>query len=488
MNKSEVFTQIENFNDIFYKGVEKSNTTLRSYLYYVPKEEAEIKAKFINFVREKYDCIDKKINNIKNILDLCFGSGNLTTHIVLDNDLSFEKLILNDKYEEYTNQDLHSYINDYYNNPSKSTITNLDFFNSQAFQSWNNIQLVIFNPLISTSNHIRKINIEGIEDKIKIFNEDSNIKENLLAYLEKNGDFSKQEISEISVDVDDDSRKININTDQNDKMESCLTDIIIFNYYDIFINGEGSETNIVKIRKTIDTVSNNEIIIFMGESSQCYSLFKDFNFIVECQFENYKSIFVITENDTVIEEKYKFDSDDFVRVNDSKSYKIEYESDKLIQEIENNLSKVTPEELIVTDNNKDDFINKKIKKGIIPEVKDLPKNILLKGVPGTGKSRTLTMIVKNSLKIDKFTTKIDGDLISQVLRINVHSASNNADLMQGIGIKTDNDGNIVYEEKTGLVLNHIYNAIRYPNIPFVLILEEIQENSLNKLIGDLIYL
>ncbi len=59
--------------------------------------------------------------------------------------------------------------------------------------------------------------------------------------------------------------------------------------------------------------------------------------------------------------------------------------------------------------------------------------------------------------------------------------------MQGIGINS-NGGNIEYKEKQGLIYNHIKKALFAPNQPFVLVLEEIQENSLNELIGDLIYL
>jgi hypothetical protein len=59
--------------------------------------------------------------------------------------------------------------------------------------------------------------------------------------------------------------------------------------------------------------------------------------------------------------------------------------------------------------------------------------------------------------------------------------------MQGIGINS-NGGKIEYKEKQGLIYNHIKKALFTPNQPFVLVLEEIQENSLNELIGDLIYL
>jgi hypothetical protein len=47
---------------------------------------------------------------------------------------------------------------------------------------------------------------------------------------------------------------------------------------------------------------------------------------------------------------------------------------------------------------------------------------------------------------------------------------------------------IKYSENQGLILDIIKRATLHPKQPFVLILEEIQENSLNELIGDLIYL
>lgn len=118
------------------------------------------------------------------------------------------------------------------------------------------------------------------------------------------------------------------------------------------------------------------------------------------------------------------------------------------------------------------------------DIKDIkmPKNILLKGVPGTGKSRTINNIINRYI-----ADKVENVEIDQILRINIHSASTNADLMQGIGVLMDKN-NIIYKEKRGSILKHIVNAILYPNIPFFLVLEEVQENSLNELIGDLIFL
>lgn len=112
-----------------------------------------------------------------------------------------------------------------------------------------------------------------------------------------------------------------------------------------------------------------------------------------------------------------------------------------------------------------------------PEI--IPKNILLKGVPGTGKSHLIDKIISDYLDLDSND--------ENVLRINVHAATRNSYLMQGISVGILND-NVHYGEKKGAVLDHLIKAIKHPNQPFVLVLEEIQENSLNELIGDLIYL
>jgi len=124
------------------------------------------------------------------------------------------------------------------------------------------------------------------------------------------------------------------------------------------------------------------------------------------------------------------------------------------------------------------ILNKTSKGSLVYEY----QNILFKGVPGTGKSRTIDNIIKDKLNLDLTSDK------ENILRINIHSASSNADLMQGIGITTTEKDQVAYKEKQGLIYEHIRKACYSPNQPFVLVLEEIQENSLNELIGDLIYL
>jgi len=134
------------------------------------------------------------------------------------------------------------------------------------------------------------------------------------------------------------------------------------------------------------------------------------------------------------------------------------------------------------------FVNKSISKKESLNLTDLRdnlnfklKNILFKGVPGTGKSHKIGEIINDKNKLNL------SDKPENVLRINIHSASSNADLMLGIAITTENE-QVSYKEKQGLIFKHIQKACFSPYEPFVLVLEEIQENSLNELIGDLIYL
>lgn len=148
------------------------------------------------------------------------------------------------------------------------------------------------------------------------------------------------------------------------------------------------------------------------------------------------------------------------------------------------LKYIQDNENIINDNDKEMAINKEKKKIFSEEeiVYDFKyKNILLKGVPGTGKSRMIDKIINHHLKLEKHQE-------NNVLRINIHSASSNADLMQGIGISSNEKGEIEYKERQGLIFDLIEKATFNPNQPFALVLEEIQENSLNELIGDLIYL
>jgi len=161
-------------------------------------------------------------------------------------------------------------------------------------------------------------------------------------------------------------------------------------------------------------------------------------------------------------------------INDEKTIDLSKESiEKTINSLNELILFFTPN-ISKNEKEKEKFTNKALGNLDFPH-----KNLLLKGVPGTGKSHTLETIIENDLNLK--------DNPKNICHINIHSASSNADLMQGIGINSNN-GQIEYKEKQGLIYNHIKKALFTPNQPFVLILEEIQENSLNELIGDLIYL
>jgi len=220
------------------------------------------------------------------------------------------------------------------------------------------------------------------------------------------------------------------------KIEKTLTDVL-----DLFCTNDGN-LNLDSITKDNDNVKlkykDNFYKEYLSKTIQC----------------NYNFLRIISEyiNKNLYKNKNK---------------------KQIIKDIKEQIDK----EYIVTDNKMEQNKNKLIlDKG---NLNFQYKNILFKGVPGTGKSHKIDKIISDKLNLS--------DKPENILRVNIHSASSNADLMQGIAISTDNN-QVSYKEKQGLIFKHIQKACFTPYQPFVLVLEEIQENSLNELIGDLIYL
>lgn len=391
MDKKKVYQQINQFKLQMAKDYDKKDIKdVDKFYWYVSDEEANDKAQFIKYLIEK-NFLDIQY---KNILDLTFGSGNLTSHIVLDSNIQYNNIIFNDLNTVKTNQNIVNVID----NSSVESLNILDIDNFHENES----DLIIFNPQIG------------------------------------GGTYPEGDIS--------------LGKSEKELFEQ------LFSLVDIFL-------------------SKNKTLIFYGRTQHFEKIFKDYNFI---NYQNgINQLYIISKT---------------------------FEKIKCFQKIEDTYEEIDCNNQILNDNDEvEDFDNLDLalnscndskeedddKKKQIGKIKfsneskgnlDFSyKNILFKGVPGTGKSETIKNIITDKLDMKELT--------DNVLRINIHSASSNSDLMQGISISTTKDNeNVLYREKQGAILNHIFKAIYKPKQPFVLVLEEIQENSLNELIGDLIYL
>lgn len=398
MNKEELYLQIENFNTTLTDPSDRSSKTYQEARFYVNNDEANEKALFVK------DMIDKGyVTNLYNtILDMTFGSGNLTSHIIFDNDIAYNTIYLNDKNIQKTNQNIKNYIDN-------CSILDYDIL-EDSISNDINADLVILNPQLG-GNYTEGDLYQQRQEK------------------EKNQDI----LNKLTLNI-------------NVYLESGAT------------------------------------VLFYGEDKDFKSLFG------ECKYIRYKSEskqLYIVKNDLEDIKCFQKTDNSFEEVDCNGSDVIEDDEaldfDDLILEIDNIEDKNTQKEVSPNENKKIEKIKfSDTPKGKENWQKDFKyKNILFKGVPGTGKSRAINEIIIKHLGLAKND--------KNVLRINIHSASSNSDLMQGIGITTDGK-NVIYKEKQGLILDIIKRATFHPNQPFILILEEIQENSLNELIGDLIYL
>lgn len=396
MDKEELYQQIQGFNNQLTNPSDRSSKNYEKAYLYVDDKNAIDKSKFIGFLLEKEHLV-KKYNTL---LDLTFGSGNLSSHIVFDNDIEYEDYSLNDKDAVHTNQDIVHYIDN-------SDIWYEDILDFDSFKDVE-AELVIINPQIGGN------------------------------YVDGNILNQKEERDESQQDI-------------LDKLSNTVNTFYNNGSTIIFYGKEKDFESIIGTKKYIK---------YNSSLTDCFVVKNDMK--ESLCFEKTNDTFIKCIKDTDNEEKIESFDD------------IEIELESFIH---NDNKKVLIEDTKVhtMEEKKDKFSD--VEKGNL----DFPyKNILFKGVPGTGKSRAIDTIIEKELKI-----KGEKD---NILRVNIHSASSNSDLMQGIGISTSVEGMVKYSEKQGLILDIIKRATFKPNQPFVLILEEIQENSLNELIGDLIYL
>ncbi|XPV68775.1 MAG: AAA family ATPase [Halarcobacter sp.] len=471
MINQNVYNQIDSFVE---KRVGKSK--LHEIKFYVDSETAKDKASFVKFLVDNNEIIEK--GKAYKTIDLCYGSGNLTTHILGDCDIKFSELVLNDVNTDDRNNAI-----------LIGSKQDDDFLDATKFTT--KYDLIVFNPQIGGKDTYPNGIVEFEKIEPIIYN--STFED----YLISQG----IDINLLDISVDENEKSILVHSDDMTKsqMNEFFKNIKIFNYYNVFYksktsNTEGKSTKIVQFRKTLENISHkNSIVIFYGEMNYFKYLFADYTNIRFYLQDSGKQLFVLAKGESS-KKCYEKIENQFI---ENENCEIEKNSDdedldivKLMEKLEENKTEnnssglLQSESLTVTsvqNDNEEKFKQSKFsnepKGNLIFEY----KNILLKGVPGTGKSETIKNIITNKLDMK--------ELANNVLRINIHSASSNSDLMQGISISTTKDNeNVLYREKQGAVLNHIFKAIYKPKQPFVLVLEEIQENSLNELIGDLIYL
>jgi len=495
MSKEIIYNNIQKFNDKHTDSSDTSSKTFREAYLYVSDEEAVDKAEFV-----KYLILQGYISSeYSDVIDLTFGSGNLTSHIIFDNEIDYSTITLNDINTKKTNQKLSSII-------ENCTITQNDILDDTVFEGIS-FDLVIVNPQIGGSYTYgdilkQKENGEKNEDilykltftldkfyesgstiifygKEKDFNslfEDEKFyqyksdTQNLFIIknnIEKTLCFGKDEDGFIEKDCQEEKTTSDIIESFDDV--SLITEeyavdknIQIYNNEQVFKEWWYNSKQLNQDGKEFDQKTKNA---YFNGIKRLNKDFTEFNIFSINSLEKIEELLVeLTEGSLKdLNRKYGYNAS-----NGLKQYinflmkSTEYEVTDIDKKVKNVAEKIK-------------LSNEKIGNLNFPH-----KNILFKGVPGTGKSKTVDNIIKDKLEMQELSTNI--------LRINIHSASSNSDLMQGISISTDENQNILYKEKRGSVLKHIIKAIYRPFQPFVLVLEEIQENSLNELIGDLIYL
>ena len=495
MTKQKIYAAIKKFNNTGFDDRYKNSDARHKKFLYVTSEIATDRAAFLQHALKNDPVFKTKKITVPQILDLAFGGGSLTTHLVLENFADYERILFNDKVTDNTFQKIDDYLD-------KSIVTANNFLKSETFELVDQSDIIVFNPQIGGGY---KDGDSELKDTITPIIHDGSLAD----YLNK----QKKSIAGLQFSIDEAERKITVKSDEQyqNYLEKLLSGIKIFNYYDVFYQSfkskntteRGESTSNVAFRRTFDKVFKKDgLLLFYGSESTFNALFSDFNYVVEYRSkDDGNHLFVALKSKQDKPKRcYKRspDGQSFVEIPNCIDEDTDTVVDGDLDEIETDIGQLmasfdlnkTEDGLVTvqeaTPENKEPMATEQTVPFKIAASNGhlypnfTYRNILLKGVPGTGKSRLINeSFIKKELQL--------GINSPNVLRINIHSASSNADMMQGIAIRT-NKGQVEYKEKTGLILRHLRKAICSPFEAFVIVLEEIQENSLNELIGDLIYL
>ena len=271
MINQNVYNQIDSFVEQRF-GKQK----LHEIKFYVDTDTAKDKASFIKFLVDNNEIIEN--GKEYKTIDLCYGSGNLTTHILGDSDINFSELVLNDVN-----------IGDRNNEIEVGIKQDDNFLDATKFTA--KYDLIIFNPQIGGKDTYQKGMVEF--EKIEPIISNSTFEDYLT--------FQGIETSLLDISVDENEKSILVHSDDMTKsqMNEVFKNIKIFNYYDVFYYSkeskiEGASTKIVQFRKTLENISHeNSIVIFYGEMNYFKYLFADYTNIRLYLQDSGKQLFVL---------------------------------------------------------------------------------------------------------------------------------------------------------------------------------------------------
>lgn len=317
VTKKAVLKQIDEF--VNYQNSSKEPKRYELKLC-VPTDVARERAAFFGYIH------DIKKFNCDRVIDLTFGSANLTSHLLLDNNIDFSKLVFNDKNINDSNNSLEV-------KSIATEVTNNDILNSSLFSN-DIFNIIIFNPQFGGGSYPEgELGVKRLNDEGFIFYK---YEVDLETALRERLNLTSQ--TDYTITIDEDKRTILIHSDSllAGKMDNLFSKIKVFNYYDIFYQSKenairGEESNLVKFRKTFHKISNEyTTVVFFGKQADYELFFSDFN---ECYIymgtEKDKSLTIGRKNDTDVAICYERDVSSFIEAECTKSSVLSFNDESL---------------------------------------------------------------------------------------------------------------------------------------------------------------
>jgi len=303
--KEAIYKKILDFNNSLSDPSKATSPSYQEAYYYVNDETAKNMAEFFKYI------LENNTQHIKNIIDLTFGSGNLTSHLILDSNIDAELIVFND-----INSDTKANKKLKINNVS--SITGIDILDSEfklkLIESLNikpdiqdiKFDLIVFNPQIGGSYTNGELKLESITPVVSDKSIENYIKDELGVQFNFN------------IEPNNTDKSILISSDEapKNKMIDKLGKFKIFNYYDIFYKStkakkEGERSNIVKLRRNIENIaSDNHWIVFLGEEKNFNIIFADYNIVWHYLTNGGKDFFIASKNNNKNEAKVCYEKNE----------------------------------------------------------------------------------------------------------------------------------------------------------------------------------